>query len=137
MTVVSYLGREKTCPRNILNGPTQTSLCQKRAIYLKFRIKEVEGLYYLCSENKGADQLICFTVPSSTSGSAVVHMNRTVRFQCIKQYVQTLRLVHFIDLGLQDMPRLQKSDRDIPAGNNYASSFAADSNVNSVILDPS
>ena len=22
---------------------------------LKFRIKEVEGLYYLCSENKGAD----------------------------------------------------------------------------------
>ena len=23
----------------------------------KFRIKEVEGLYYLCSENKGADQL--------------------------------------------------------------------------------
>ena len=24
---------------------------------LKFRIKEVEGLYYLCSENKGADQL--------------------------------------------------------------------------------
>ena len=24
---------------------------------LKFRIQEVEGLYYLCSENKGADQL--------------------------------------------------------------------------------
>ena len=24
---------------------------------LKFRIKEVEGLYYPCSENKGADQL--------------------------------------------------------------------------------
>ena len=24
---------------------------------LKFRIKEVEGLYYLCSENKNADQL--------------------------------------------------------------------------------
>ena len=24
---------------------------------LKFQIKEVEGLYYLCSENKGADQL--------------------------------------------------------------------------------
>ena len=24
---------------------------------LKIRIKEVEGLYYLCSENKGADQL--------------------------------------------------------------------------------
>ena len=24
---------------------------------LKFRIKKVEGLYYPCSENKGADQL--------------------------------------------------------------------------------
>ena len=24
---------------------------------LKFRIKKLEGLYYLCSENKGADQL--------------------------------------------------------------------------------
>ena len=24
---------------------------------LKFRMKEVEGLYYLCGENKGADQL--------------------------------------------------------------------------------
>ena len=24
---------------------------------LKFQIKEVEGLYYPCSENKGADQL--------------------------------------------------------------------------------
>ena len=24
---------------------------------LKFRIQEEEGLYYLCSENKGADQL--------------------------------------------------------------------------------
>ena len=30
---------------------------QKMATGLKFRIKEVEGLYYLCSKNKGADQL--------------------------------------------------------------------------------
>ena len=30
---------------------------QKMARGLKFRIQEVEGLYYLCSENKGADQL--------------------------------------------------------------------------------
>ena len=29
----------------------------KMARGLKFRIKKVEGLYYLCSENKGADQL--------------------------------------------------------------------------------
>ena len=30
---------------------------QKMARGLKFCIQEVEGLYYLCSENKGADQL--------------------------------------------------------------------------------
>ena len=30
---------------------------QKMARCLKFLIKEVEGLYYLCSNNKGADQL--------------------------------------------------------------------------------
>ena len=30
---------------------------QKMATGLKFRIYKVEGLYYLCSENKGADQL--------------------------------------------------------------------------------
>ena len=31
---------------------------QKIARGLKFRILEVEGLYYPCSENKGADQLL-------------------------------------------------------------------------------
>ena len=30
---------------------------QKMASGLKFGIFEVEGLYYLCSENKGTDQL--------------------------------------------------------------------------------
>ena len=30
---------------------------QNMARGLKFQIKEVEGLYYRCSENKGADQL--------------------------------------------------------------------------------
>ena len=35
----------------------QTVQLHKMAIGLKFRIYEVEGLYYLCSENKGADQL--------------------------------------------------------------------------------
>ena len=43
----------------------------KMATGLKFRIKELEGLYYLCSESKGADQLrgyrevdllICFRI---------------------------------------------------------------------------
>ena len=30
---------------------------QKMARGLKFRIKKVEGMFYLCSENKGADRL--------------------------------------------------------------------------------
>ena len=30
---------------------------QKMSRGMKFRIKEVEGLYYPCSRNKGADQL--------------------------------------------------------------------------------
>ena len=29
---------------------------QKMARCMKFRIEKVEGLYYLCSENNGADQ---------------------------------------------------------------------------------
>ena len=33
---------------------------QKMAGGLKFLLEEVEVLYYLCSENKGADQLRCF-----------------------------------------------------------------------------
>ena len=45
-------------------GPTQTKLCNlilKMARGLKFWIYEEEGLYYLCSENKGAKQL-CVSV---------------------------------------------------------------------------
>ena len=37
--------------------PDFTVQPQKMARGLKFLIKVVEGLYYLCSENKGADQL--------------------------------------------------------------------------------
>ena len=40
--------------------PTRSDIyqaVQKMARGLKFWIKKVEGLYYLCSENKGADQL--------------------------------------------------------------------------------
>ena len=45
---------EKTGLRGFPPGPTQTGLYNHRKW---FRIQEVEGLYYLCSENKGADQL--------------------------------------------------------------------------------
>ena len=40
--------------RSDTNRPVQS---QKQARCLKFRIKEEEKLYYLCSENKGTDQL--------------------------------------------------------------------------------
>ena len=40
-----------------VSDSNQTVQPQKMSRGLKFRIKEVEGLYYLCSENKGADQL--------------------------------------------------------------------------------
>ena len=44
--------------------PDFTVQPQKSARGLKYLIQEVEGLYYLCSENKGADhaQLICVFV---------------------------------------------------------------------------
>ena len=38
---------------DLINQPVMP---HKIARSLKFRIWEVEGLYYLCSENKGADQ---------------------------------------------------------------------------------
>ena len=54
----------------------------------KFWIKEVEGLYFLCSENKGADQLrghreadlrlcfrICKVLVFSRSGSYIISKN--------------------------------------------------------------
>ena len=69
--------RDKICLKDFRAGQTQMSRVmrkptflfpmwtdtnevvqlQKMARDLKFRIKKVEGLYYQCSENKGADQL--------------------------------------------------------------------------------
>ena len=39
------------------SGTNQAVQLQKIARGLKFRIYVVKGLYYLCSKNKGADQL--------------------------------------------------------------------------------
>ena len=41
-------------------NPNQTVQPQKMVRGLKFQIHEVEGLCYLCSKNKGADQLCCY-----------------------------------------------------------------------------
>ena len=43
--------------RKPTSDTNQVVQLQNIARDLKFRIKKVEGLYYLCSENKGADQL--------------------------------------------------------------------------------
>ena len=53
--------RKKTCLRGFRPGSTQTGLYSNRRrleTNLKFRIKKVEGLYYLSSENKGADRTV-------------------------------------------------------------------------------
>ena len=51
--------REKTCLWGFEPGPTQARLYSHRRWLrgLKFWIKEIEGFYYPCSENKDADQL--------------------------------------------------------------------------------
>ena len=49
---------EKTCLRGFQPGSKKRAvLPQKMASGVQFQIKKVEGLCYLCSENKGADQL--------------------------------------------------------------------------------
>ena len=40
-----------------LSDTNQAVQLQKMARGLKFQVKKVEGLYYLCSKNKDADQL--------------------------------------------------------------------------------
>ena len=40
-----------------MSDTNQAVLSLNMARGLKFRIQKVEGLYYPCSENKGADQL--------------------------------------------------------------------------------
>ena len=50
------------------SNTNQAVQLQKMARGSKFRIYKVEGLYYVCSENKGADQLreadlrLCFYI---------------------------------------------------------------------------
>ena len=70
---------------------------------LKFWIKKVEGLYYLCSENKGADQLrvyreadlrLCFRICKmpvllrdgsyvNSKGDNSLGLNSTIAIRCL------------------------------------------------------
>ena len=60
---LTCIGIEPRCEKTGLRGFSTRSdtnravQLQKMARDFKFRILEVEGLYYPCSENKGADQL--------------------------------------------------------------------------------
>ena len=64
--------------RKLVFGTNRAVQPHKMARGLKFRITEVEGLYYLCSDNKGADQLrgyreadlrLCFRICITCSDS--------------------------------------------------------------------
>ena len=49
--------RKSTFWLSTWSDTNQAVQLQKMTRGLKFRTEEEEGLYYLCSENKGADQL--------------------------------------------------------------------------------
>ena len=53
--------RKKTCLRGFRPGPTQTGLYNHSRWTTD--LKKVDGLYYPCSEHKGADDLhLCFRI---------------------------------------------------------------------------
>ena len=54
---------------------------------LKFRIYEVEGLYYLSSENKGADLRLCFRIYAKLLFS---HDATQMIFRSAKMWIVTL-----------------------------------------------
>ena len=54
---LSWVLRKPTFWFSTWSDTNQAVQSQKMARGLKFRIWKEEGLYYLCSENKGADQL--------------------------------------------------------------------------------
>ena len=56
-THISRVMRKQTFWFATWSDTNQAVQPQKMASGLKFRIEKVEGLHYLCSKNKGADQL--------------------------------------------------------------------------------
>ena len=66
--IISYMGHIKRKPvfgvsNQVQHKPSCSNhrRCHRRG--LKFQIEEVEGLYYLCSQNKGADKLCLYHAP--------------------------------------------------------------------------
>ena len=60
---------------------------QKMAGGWKFQIKKEEELYYLCSENKGADQLCSYC---EADLCLCLHICRLLVFSCVGSYVSTM-----------------------------------------------
>ena len=63
-TIVLFMTRSDT---------NQAVQLQKMASGLKFRLMNVEGLYYLCSENKGSDLHLCFAYAKCWFSYDVAH----------------------------------------------------------------
>ena len=66
---------------------------------LKFQIQEAEGLYYLCSENKGADQLrgyreadlrLCFRICKNRFSHVAAHLFCSVLDEDVNLYKSRL-----------------------------------------------
>ena len=57
----------------------RTVQSQKMARGLKFRIKELERLYYLCEENEGADQRFSHDAVHIYSMFSVVHLMAIIK----------------------------------------------------------
>ena len=80
------LHREKTCLQSFQPGNTNRAVQPQKIVRgFKFWIYEVEGLFYLCSEKKGADQLcdygkadlrLCFSI-----GENQVFMTRLISYR--------------------------------------------------------
>ena len=95
---------------------------QKMATGLQFRIKKVDELYYLCSENKGADQLrsyceadlrLCFRICRLlvfSRGGSFVHRYRPVAKYGLKIFVQCI-IRTFYSKTSKDMRNFICTDR--------------------------
>ena len=65
-------------PHRYTNRAVQS---KKMARGLKFRIMEIEGLYYLCNENEGADQRFSHNAVHIYSLFSVVHLMVIIKRQ--------------------------------------------------------
>ena len=89
----------------VLGFPTRSDTnravqLQKVARGLKFRIYEVQGFYYLCSENKGADQLCGY---SEADLRLCFRICKKPVFSRRGSYVVDAILIHIHNIRLYDL----------------------------------